>query len=282
MATDPDPTDEPRGMSGYTFALAGEPDFDSILHFQPDEKGVWQRPFGLLPGGTRPRVGVTVYEAFRDGVFDPRFIGARVAFEGAKVVERNGLVVRNDFFAVDPLCVRVYSGRELIVGRDDYLNEKSLDFSINDATSDQLKRRQPARFDAASSEVAAATGLPNTDPETLLANREARRESLKQLLCETLDPIEKSALETRIEQLELLHQWWNISLKEKPLDRRASALLWQFKGWRTDINGKVIANAIKADEGQRWPIEFWMGGWDGDALCAYIQGSWFIPTLPNA
>ena len=31
LPTDPDPTDEKRGVSGYTFALAGEPDFDRIL-----------------------------------------------------------------------------------------------------------------------------------------------------------------------------------------------------------------------------------------------------------
>ena len=37
MATDPDPPDEPRGLSGYTFALAGEPDLDNLLHLQPDE-----------------------------------------------------------------------------------------------------------------------------------------------------------------------------------------------------------------------------------------------------
>src|SRR5690606_16465196 len=33
LATDPDPSDEPRGVSGTTFALAGEPDFDRIVRF---------------------------------------------------------------------------------------------------------------------------------------------------------------------------------------------------------------------------------------------------------
>ena len=31
LATNPDPTDEPRGVSGYTFALPGEPDLDRVL-----------------------------------------------------------------------------------------------------------------------------------------------------------------------------------------------------------------------------------------------------------
>jgi hypothetical protein len=38
MATDPDPTDEWRGVSGYTFPLAGEPDLDRTVHFQKEEK----------------------------------------------------------------------------------------------------------------------------------------------------------------------------------------------------------------------------------------------------
>ncbi len=28
LPTDPDPSDEPRGASGYTFAFSGEPDLD--------------------------------------------------------------------------------------------------------------------------------------------------------------------------------------------------------------------------------------------------------------
>ena len=35
LPTDPDPSDEPRGISGYTFAFAGEPDLDRILNLQP-------------------------------------------------------------------------------------------------------------------------------------------------------------------------------------------------------------------------------------------------------
>ena len=34
LPTDPDPSDEPRGISGYTFAFAGEPDFDRVLNLQ--------------------------------------------------------------------------------------------------------------------------------------------------------------------------------------------------------------------------------------------------------
>ena len=36
LATDPDPSDEPRGVSGWTFAVAGEPDLDRIIRLQPE------------------------------------------------------------------------------------------------------------------------------------------------------------------------------------------------------------------------------------------------------
>src|SRR6185503_3047945 len=35
LATDPDPFDELRGTSGWTFALPGEPNLDRIIRFQP-------------------------------------------------------------------------------------------------------------------------------------------------------------------------------------------------------------------------------------------------------
>ena len=34
--TDPDPYDELRGVSGYTFAYANEPDLNRVIYFQPD------------------------------------------------------------------------------------------------------------------------------------------------------------------------------------------------------------------------------------------------------
>ncbi len=27
-----------------------------------------------------------------------------------------------------------------------------------------------------------------------------------------------------------------------------------------------------ADPSQPWRLRFWMGGWDGDALCGYLRG----------
>jgi hypothetical protein len=76
-----------------------------------------------------------------------------------------------------------------------------------------------------------------------------------------------------ISQLDHLRQWWNLSvLGLKPIDRRAHQLTLQFYDWDVDINGKVHKNKINAAESAHWRLSFWMGGWDGDALCAYISG----------
>src|SRR3712207_1058344 len=86
LATDPDPTDEPRGVSGWTFAVAGEPDLDRIIRLQP--QGAVNRPFG-------PPVGVRVTAVSVNGeqVTDHPLQGAPVELLDDPVFEgRNGIV----------------------------------------------------------------------------------------------------------------------------------------------------------------------------------------------
>jgi hypothetical protein len=283
MATDPDPTDEKRGVSGYTFALAGEPDFDAKIHFQPEEQGVWERNFG--PSNQRvPQVGVTVRRATQDGSARTDLAGARVAFVDAQILEHNGMLVRNDLFIIDPLRVRLTAADngDVLLERDDWLNPANPDMPQWDATSQMLLRRQPKRFVTNSPEVAAATGLPDASNKSLIENRKERRQSLEALLKDTKDRVARAALETRIEQLKIVEQWWNLSQgtwNERPVDRRAYTLALQLEGWDIDVNGHIYRNALGGDETRPWPLRFWMGGWDGDALCAYVRGSWEIPLL---
>jgi hypothetical protein len=292
MATDPDPTDERRGVSGYTFALAGEPDLDAKVHLQPDEPGVWQRKFGIgddegenLPvartsrsGG--PRVGVIVTGASIGGNPAPEYLDARVQFLDAQILEHNGVLIRNDFFFVDPLHVRI-SDREgkVLLERKDWVNPTDPDMPLWEATSPMLVRRQPTMAQSNSPMVAAATGLPNASNETCILNREARRKSLEALYAKTKDETARAALVTRIEQLRIVEQWWNLAVgtyKNRPIDRRAHQLTLLFDGWNIAVMGPAV-NPIGADETQPWPLKFWMGGWDGDALTGFVKGTWEIP-----
>lgn len=278
MATDPDPTDEPRGLSGYTFALPGEPDFDGLLHFSPDEPGVCERAFG--PAGTPgPRVGVTVRRAERFGQPVPELVGAPIQFVDAQLVERNGLVVRNDFFAIDPLRVRLTVGCVWALERTDLLDPDDPSRTIVDATAAMLERRQPRAWARNSEEVARATGLPTpVTNEVLLANRRQRQRNLEALLQQTTDPAAREGLITRIRELDSLEQWWNRS-DGTPIDRRAYTLALQAKGWDIPMMGPVGVNRVGADPSRPWPVAFWLGGWDGDALCGYVQGTWQVPLV---
>lgn len=293
MATDPDPTDELRGVSGYTFALAGEPDFDAKIHLQPNEPGVWQRKFGIgdddgpnLPVGAKskwggPRVGVTVRSATIGNDTADDYVGARVAFVDAQILEHNGVLVRDDYFFIDPLCVRVFNSRgKKLIERRDWVNPSDPAMPLWEATSAQLVRRQPTMMQSNSPMVALATGLKDASNDTCIQNRLDRQKNLKALLANTRNPTERAALETRIEQLAIVEQWWNLAvgtLNNRPIDRRAHQLTLLFDGWNIGVNGNVTANVPGGDPSQEWPLSFWMGGWDGDALCAYIRGTWQIP-----
>jgi hypothetical protein len=289
MATDPDPDDEPRGVSGYTFALAGEPDLDGLVHLQPDEEGVFERRFGVAPDAPGPRVGVTVRKArwfdeqalrYADA---PEYLGARVSFVKARLTERNGIVIRNDLFAIDPLRVQVRKkGGGLVLDREDFLDPNNPELPITQATSAMLERRQPQGLTNNSVEVAKATGLPDASNDTCINNRRIRQRNLEELLRRTRNPVERAALETRISQLNILRRWWDLSQGGKPIDRRAHQLTLQAYGWAVDINGAVHANRLGADETVTWPLSFWMGGWDGDALCGYVSGYLSVPVAGAA
>jgi hypothetical protein len=291
MATDPDPADELRGVSGYTFALAGEPDFDNLVHLQPDEPGVVERRFGVGANDQGPRVGVTVRQAkwFNRETLRyeeaPEYVGARVSFVEAQLVERNGIVIRNDLFAIDPLRVQLRKKNgALVLDREDYLDPNNQHLPITQATSAMLNRRQPQGMTSDSVEVAKATGLPDASWDSCINNRRIRQRNLEELLKRTpkQKAVERAALETRISQLNILRQWWNLSQHGKPIDRRAHQLTLQAYGWNVDLNGHVNVNELGADENTNWPLSFWMGGWDGDALCAYISGYLSIPLADGA
>lgn len=280
MATDPDPTDEKRGVSGYTFAFAGEPDLDAKIHLQPDEEGVWEREFGP-PGTPGPRVGVTVRRAKRNGEDAPELVGTRIAFVDAQILEHNGLLVRNDYFIINPFRVRLTDEKKkVLLDRVDFLNPANPHMPENEATAEMLTRRQATTFTANSQVVADATGLESPANVALIANRLERRRNLQALLKMTKDPVQRAALESRIYQLDIVEQWWNLSQGtpgNRPIDRRAHQLALQLDGWNIDMNGTIYANTLGADETYPWNIAFWMGGWDGDALCAYVKGTWTIP-----
>ena len=294
MATDPDPSTDARGLSGYTFALPGEPDFDGVLHFQPDEPGVFERDCG--GHAFSPRVGVRIRRVIRNGREEPAspLVGGRFSLLGAELVEHNGLVTRNDVFALDPVHVRVEdaAGR-LVIERRDELVPGEPSFCIFDADSGVLERRQRRSVEPFSEEVlrvmlsddyrrelerAAADepGKPASIEARLLQIRRDRYLHLRALKDTRPDD---QGLETRLQELLITNHFWDLPNDEHSnpaaLDRRVATLGLRM-GWGVDVNGKCSANTLGADPARTWPLAFWIGGWDADTLCAYVSGHWDV------
>src|SRR5262249_4959119 len=118
LATDPDPTNEERGMSVYTMALATEDPLDQVIRLQASRD--W------LSRNARPplldmniRVGVTVRSALFNGVAyggASSLVGAGVHLDGADFPlpgptfeSRNSTVGSDDSFAfvVNPFKLRI-------------------------------------------------------------------------------------------------------------------------------------------------------------------------------
>jgi hypothetical protein len=247
LATDADPFDEKRGADGWTFAFAGEPDLDRIIRFQAP---VALRTHALA-------VGVTVKAVASDGqaVAGHALVGAPVELVDQPVFEgRDGLIATSAKEPIAPWHI-VIAQQGFRLGRLDPLD-------LTD--SSQIRRRQPIRFEQNSATVAQATGITDFP-----GFRQARKTQLQADLAGEADPTRRTNLSSRIAELD-----------QGDIREAALGFLVQYRfdlqgdAELTDPNG-VLA---KADLHSPWPIAFWMGGWDADALCGFVSGTLQIPT----
>ena len=264
LATDPDPTDEPRGASGFTFALAGEPDFDRILRLHDP----------VAPRSHGPAVGVFVSAVMAGGEPAPEhpLAGGRVALRGEPRIEsRNYIVADGSRGLIEPFELAVEGGG-VTLSRRDLLYPDQPEAKLFEVPPALIERRcavgrmlpDPAR-------VAAATGI--ADP---LAYRRRRRDLLRADLDRTDDEVTRAALEKRIAELAItspakLQVWTMGAFQSYRFDLNGPAEL-------TDPDRRLDLETI--DFEQDWPLSFWLGGWDADALCGYISGLLELPQ-PN-
>jgi hypothetical protein len=296
LATDPDPTNERRGMSGYTMALAQEAPLDQVIRLQPDDvvRANLRAPGGQ-PGG--PSVGVYVTRVLFDG--QPygdaqRFLGARVAlrgrtdaFAGPIFESRNNIVGSDDTFAfvVNPFHLRVDKpGPDgFCIDAVDELDPSRPGLALWQIDEPELySRRLPVQAVATqSSEVQDATGVYDyyayfRDRRRYLGELIARAEREQAALgaadgaaCDALD-VEIQQARSRIFQIE----FWG----ERVFDKLGSQVTWSFA-----INARrEAAGALggQIDGAQPWPVSFWFGGWDGDLLVGFTRGHLRVPFTP--
>lgn len=297
LATDPDPDYEPRGVSGYTFALPGEPDMDRIINFQ-DRKGVVHRSFG-------PKVGVKVtggnyfktrgsgntikfeeQETIKEG--HPMF-GAEIDLLGKpKFTSHNSILVYNGYGIVNPVHLQVSTkngkrknakiSRRFFIDPDNPTQDLE-SISIDILTDYTIKIDATATPPITAGEGASqpndvmnTIGSPNMLYESGIleptAYRQQRLKNLEGELAEMLqekpiDRIKEAALLKRIDELKI-----NDSNNRRTVQLGAKVLLpYALNSHKAKVNGKLIP------AGPSWGLELWMGGWDADSMCFYIMGT---------
>lgn len=269
LPTDPDPSDEPRGVSGYTFAFAGEPDLDRVIRFQPDP--------GIPVRSGTPALGVTVRAAVRSdtGEAIPALTGARVEVAGDPVLEnRQWTLTLPGFEPIVPWQPRIVAD-QLQIGRDAPLNPADPEQPVWEAPASVLAQRGAAGMAYEPETIGHATGIWDS-----LGLVNQRLSALESELAAEKDPVKATALRGRIAELTYA--------KSNPHDRRVMAryfverFAFPFVGPTTvsgDQNG-LLGGTLDTTATTPWTAAFWLGAWDPDLLCMYAQGSFEIPYAP--
>ncbi|WP_163999758.1 hypothetical protein [Pyxidicoccus caerfyrddinensis] len=262
LATDPDPSDEPRGASGFTFAMPGEPDLDRVLRFH--------RP--VAPRSHAPEVGVFVRTVSVDGrpVDGHPLVGAPVELLGEPKFESRNYVLRDSSQGpIVPFHLRI-AGAGLRVEREDVLYPPDPGRKLHHVPSAALERRGshiPLTVDLL--KIADATGI--RDPG---AYRRQRKALLEADLREERDATARAALEKRISELSIAGR-----------ERLQVVTLTVYNDYRFDVRGPATLVDPERRLGfepaldRDWPLAFWMGAWDSDALCGFVRGMLSIPRV---
>jgi hypothetical protein len=277
LATDPDPTDERRGVSGYTFALPGEPDLDWTIYTQPG-KGVVTRPGVEREVGVRVTGGFCGTEAIVKG--HPLFEAPVALEDNPRFEERNYVVITQQFGVIAPFKMRVL-GKDIELFRQvHFYVGKPLDYPLLETPQANLMPYTLQAFNVGMPQCAALLG-PSQNPSVYRADRLAKLLDIKQR--SRLTPDGLAAINKRIEQLRM----------DDPRDRRTGQLV-NSASYSYSVNGPASIRLGKGpatwlnghfdpQEGWQyhlpdrpllpWPCSFWIGSWDADSLTCYISGT---------
>jgi hypothetical protein len=255
LATDPDPYDEPRGVSGYAHAYAGEPDLDRVIHFQP-------------PAFIRrccPPLGVSVYRVTLDDIVldEHPLVGATVELlDNPKFEGRNGVVAGDGEEPIWPFHLRIQRG-EVVVERG----------------ISPLDRDFPYREFFAVGFESGATVAKDVAEETEITDIEkVWRERLSELehLALGLSGAELIGIKERIA---MLRRW--VSIAPSPGRFFPTRMKYDYAlrspprivSWPPEY-GRPLPNAD-------WRVKFWLGAWDADVLAGFCKGVLEIATLQS-
>jgi hypothetical protein len=242
LATDPDPADEIRGVSGMMRVFPGEPNLDRIIRFQP--------PFLLRNGAPSP--GVFVKEVVLDGqlVTDHWLVGSHVNLLHNPVFKGDNGIVAED-------------GKEPIVPFHFEISKNNFRIS---RTTDQrpgysqfpYEDLQAQAFGLAPGLIASATGIFDMEKHLL------ERIKLLEIQNQTeKDPLAKLINEKRINFLK---------------SGAGTAFFNAYMSYHVQLAGpgiiedpenKMVSNISMQ---KPWVVDMWFGGWDPDTLFGFTEG----------
>lgn len=267
MATDPDPSNDPRGVSGYSFAVPGEPDLDQIIYFQ-NQDGVIHRTHcpdvgikvtGGLEYHTAGQGGATHFVSKKAIDADHPLYHAPVDLLGNPIFDsRNGTVIFNGFGVINPFILAIKGKDKVSIERRFYADPDNEQEDLQNYPIDLLS---PYTMNTV------VMNSPNFIQDAQVWNRSAfrneRLQNLKADLASTKDPIQIAALQKRISELEI----------NDPGNRRTKQI-----GTKVllsyPLNAKTaLYKGKKVTPPNDWDLEMWMGGWDADSLCFWIEGN---------
>jgi hypothetical protein len=275
LPTDPDPPDEKRGISGYTFAFGNEPDLDRVLHLQP--------PQTFKPRSHAPQIGVFVQNATRikEGIKTPipALQNASVnLLDNPTIENRNWVLTLPGEEPIVPFNMQII-GENIMLRRKAPLDYKNPDTPFWQVSQELINAQGAHGLEFEPGTIGRATGIWDT-----LAVAKERRAvlavDLEALEKKHGDPIEITILKARIAQLD-------IALNANPpnSDRRTAARYFverfgfPMQG-ETEIQGDqqaTLGGLLATAPVPGWQVYFWIGAWDPDVMCAFMQGSLEIP-----
>jgi hypothetical protein len=246
LATDPDDFDEPRGQNGWTFAFEGEPDLDRIIRVANP----------VSPRSHGPQVGVSITGVTVNGttVSDHVLLGTPLQLLGDPKFEgHNGAIAPPGSEPVFPLNLKVVVGSIALEVRE------WLTFA------DLTKPIARPRFGKGVRQLDNARLLSVLGTTDITNFRATRKQALVTDLANTNDPTQKKNLQQRLAQMDstdlpLTALRFSVPYSFKVPDSARSA---------TDPDGTLGSGLLA----QAWQLDWWMGAWDADALCGFMDGT---------
>lgn len=315
IATDPDPTNEERGTSGYTMALASEDKLDQIIRLNVDNDFIAKnlRPPGDLIGmDVNLKRGVVVNNVVYKGVSYPdaplmeaslNLEGKNGIFKGPTFESRNNITGSDDEFSfvITPFELKIIGkDNDIIIEAQDILDPRE------DAESQEIwritdpsiyGRRLPVEAILNSMETNKAINVFDyygyfRDRRQFLEGEIERCQKLLDKKQLTEEESQKLAVEieqfkSRIYKIEFwgdrfstklgTRVTWDFGINGKK-SATIPALFGAGRGRRQANSLRLGDNLLRIKEDFDWPIRFWFGGWDGDLLTGYMRGELKIPV----